>query len=700
MYRLARGSNCVKYYFSHLLHYCLKMKSGSLHWVSILPFLGSVPEALLIVALGFGLYVRFDDAIIMIFSVLGLFVFSISIAFVYYFSIVTVGKCLIRLWIGCLLGVIAFTSKEEFASELPEQAMSALLVVSVGVHFLWNIAQRLAHLPDLDTGLIINNLDCIEMLGMVVACNTQGRDFVSVSLLVVAFAFSLISIRLKSYIAVLNLLCLISITSSVYFSQLLSTHVSPYPLVCFAGRMMFAPILDLYFSKLTMLEHWQGFLAQSKVVHRLMILFVISIELAFYSVVAKHTPSHKEWYVVVPIFATFSIIWFCYHIVFIITCWQLGNKIADCNATYWSLSKHQNMGRIMAAKGVRHFGLITERLTLVTFLTTVVLAAVGWETKTALSMSLLFVVLPLELSVMSLLWQLGSVLGGTCIGYAIVAPAVYHRPGDAITVLPTSAMQELSNRATRILNTVQRFFSFHLIDNYGCDYSSSGLTLSAVESKLRSFLQKQTADGPRFDTYLVYYSGHVHNNGDWALAEDSTMKFETLLEWWQEYNSTSGARLVLVLDSVYSHQWLRQVSRLHDDYVAVQTCKIRKSNDPEITESFRVGDFTSDWIEYNCGNASEVNWSDKEQQVMPVYGVSRCWTDFTFHLPTQQDIAEHWHANFPRVTQPLIRATNFPHVGSMSFCCDCLLRCIKRKRMHWLPPMECDTGHGFTLIRS
>ena len=393
----------------------------------MLPFLGAIPEALLIIALGFGLYVRFNDAIIMIFCVLGLFVFGISLAFVYYFSIATVGKCLIRLWLGCLLGVVAFTGKAEFATELPEQAMNALLVVSVGAHFLWTVAQRLAHLPDLDTGLIINNFDCIEMLGMVVACNTQGRDFISVSLLIVAFAFSLVSIRLKSYIAVLNLLCLISISSSVYFSQLLATHVNPYPLVCFAGRMMFAPILDLYFSKLTMLERWQGFLGQSKAVHRLMILFVVSIELAFYSVVAKHTPSHKEWYVVVPIFATFSVIWFCYHIVFIITCWQLSNKIGDCNTTYRSLSEQQNMRRIMAAKGVRHFGLITERLTLVTVVTTVVLAAVGWETKTALSMSLLFLVLPLELAVMSLLWELGSVLGGTCIGYAIVAPAVYRR---------------------------------------------------------------------------------------------------------------------------------------------------------------------------------------------------------------------------------------------------------------------------------
>ena len=430
MYRVARGLNCVKYYFSHLLDYCLKMKSGNLRWASVYPIFSSLPDGLLVVALGFGLYIRCmftSDAVILIFTVLGLFVFAISLAFVYYFSIVTVGKCLIRLWIGCLLGVIAFTSQTEFAKELPERVMSVLLVVSVGAHLIWNVVERLSHLTPQSTSLVINNFDCIEMLGMVVACNTQGRDFVSVSLLVVAFAFSLISIRLKSYVAVLNLFCLISITSAVYFSQLIHTHVNPYPIICFAGRMMFAPILDLYFSKLTMLERWQGFLGQSKFVHRLVILFVVGIELAFYSVVAKHTPSHKEWYVVVPMFATFSIIWFCYHIFFIITCWQLSNKIADCNTTYQGLSGHQNMNCIMAARGVRHFGLITERLTLVTFLSTVVLAGVGWETKTALSMSLLFLVSPLELAVMSLLWELGSVLGGTCIGYAIVAPAVYHR---------------------------------------------------------------------------------------------------------------------------------------------------------------------------------------------------------------------------------------------------------------------------------
>ena len=57
--------------------------------------------------------------------------------------------------------------------------------------------------------------------------------------------------------------------------------------------------------------------------------------------------------------------------------------------------------------------------------------------------------------------------------------------GNSASVLPTNAVAELSNRSTAILNRVQQFLSHHLIDTYGCDYSSSGLTTESIQSKLR-----------------------------------------------------------------------------------------------------------------------------------------------------------------------------------------------------------------------
>ena len=66
----------------------------------------------------------------------------------------------------------------------------------------------------------------------------------------------------------------------------------------------------------------------------------------------------------------------------------------------------------------------------------------------------------------------------------------------------------------------------------------------------------------------------------------------------------------------------------------------------------------------------------------------------------QADISQHWDANFPRLTKPLILITNFPQFGSVFCCCECVIRCLQRKRMAWFPPVECDTGHGFKLVRS
>ena len=79
-------------------------------------------------------------------------------------------------------------------------------------------------------------------------------------------------------------------------------------------------------------------------------------------------------------------------------------------------------------------------------------------------------------------------------------------------------MEEYSSRSIGLLNTMQRFFVYHMIDIYSCDFSTSGLALNSLESKLKNFFVRRTPDGPRFDTYVMYYSGHVNPAGDWALA--------------------------------------------------------------------------------------------------------------------------------------------------------------------------------------
>jgi hypothetical protein len=176
---------------------------------------------------------------------------------------------------------------------------------------------------------------------------------------------------------------------------------------------------------------------------------------------------------------------------------------------------------------------------------------------------------------------------------------------------------------------------------------------------------------------------------------------------WREKNDSTGARLVLILDTEHSYKWLRSITKNRKDIVALQTCRLSKSSsvDPEQWAQIRVGDFSRDWVVYNCsppGSTDEdFKWSSKERALQPEYSISRHWTDFTFHLPTEQDITQHWDSNFPRITRPLVRCISCTCVDTNSLCCcDCILRCLRRKKMSWFPPKELDTGHGFKLIRS
>lgn len=93
-------------------------------------------------------------------------------------------------------------------------------------------------------------------------------------------------------------------------------------------------------------------------------------------------------------------------------------------------------------------------------------------------------------------------------------------------LLPPGEVQELNRRSTGMLNSVQRFFAHHLIEAFGCDYSTSGMTLEALQAKIKSFLELRTPDGPRHDTYVIYYSGHSHRSGEWALAGEKSIKLK------------------------------------------------------------------------------------------------------------------------------------------------------------------------------
>lgn len=179
-----------------------------------------------------------------------------------------------------------------------------------------------------------------------------------------------------------------------------------------------------------------------------------------------------------------------------------------------------------------------------------------------------------------------------------------------------------------------------------------------------------------------------------------TLRLDQILEWWREKNSSSCSRLIVVLDCDNSSPWASDVKKAEGLYVAVQGATLAKATDVEKQDPPQLGDFTAQWVEYNCKANSDIQWCEKGRAVSAVYGVSKHWSDYTLHLPTGSDLTNHWRMYFPRVTYPVVQLALWCSSLNVLWLCGACLRCLRRVKLNWFPPAVLDTGQGFKLVRS
>ncbi|XP_019370099.1 PREDICTED: transmembrane protein 168 [Gavialis gangeticus] len=696
----------LRYCVSHCLYAAmtsLEEANREVNMHSSVRYLGYLARISLLVAICMGLYVRWEktaDALILVIFILGLFVLGIASILYYYFSMEAASLSLSNLWFGFLLGLLCFLNNSSFKNDVKEEATKYLLLSSIVLRILCALVERICgcihHRPTL-----LTTVESLELVGFAIASTTMlVEKSMSIILLVVALAMLIVDLRMKSFLAIPNLAIFGALASLLFFPSL-NIPTNPFALACFFSCLISDPLLDVYFSGLSVTERWKPYLYRGRICRRLSVISVGVIELIFFVLAAFKLRDLHLWYFVIPGFSIFGIFWMICHIIFVITLWGFHTKLNDCHKIYYTHRAENNcLDRVMASKGVRHFCLISEQLVFFSLLSTAVLGAVSWQSTNGIFMSVFLIVLPLESMAHGLFHELGNCLGGTCVGYAVVIPTNFCSPDGQPTLLPPEHVQELNLRSTGMLNAIQRFFAYHMIETYGCDYSTSGLSFDTLHSKIKSFLELRTADGPRHDTYILYYSGHSHGTGEWALAGGDALQLDTLLEWWREKNSSFCSRLIIVLDCENSRPWVKEVRKVNDQYVAIQGAEMARVVDVEEADPPQLGDFTREWVEYNCNPDSSISWSENGRTVKAVYGVSKHWSDYTLHLPTGSDVAKHWMMYFPRVTYPLVHLANWFCGLNLFWFCKACFRCLKRLKMRWFLPAVLDTGQGFKLVKS
>lgn len=665
--------------------------------------LGYLSGINLLLAVCVGMYVRWEETsepMILVIFILGLFVLGIASILHYYFAMEKASLSLFHLWFGFLLGLLCFLNSPALDLNVKEVVANYLLLACVVMKAVWAVTERICSSVRYKPTLL-TSAELLELLGFGIASTTMLlHKSIAIIGLVVALGALIVDLRMKSLLALPNLVTFALITSLAFF-QALGITANPYALGCYLGRLLCEPVMDVYFSGLGPSERWMPVLSLGKVWRRLSLLPLSLTEMAFFVFAALKLGHLELWYLVIPGFCLFGLFWSICHIILLITIWGFHTKLTDCQKAWRAQrSSSRSLDQVMASRGIRHFCLISERLVFFSILSTVILGAVSWQPSNGLFLSALLVVLPLESLTHGLFHELGSCLGGTCVGYALVIPTAYCSADGQPTLLPPEQVQQLNMRSTGMLNNVQRLFSHHMIQTFGCDYSTSGVTLEAVLNKLRSFLELRTADGPRHDTYLIFYSGHTYRGtGSWALAGGESLHLAQLLELWKEKNAGHCSRLIIVLDTETSLPWVKEVRRVEGVYIAVQGAELSRL-DPEAGDTPFLGDFTSEWVEFNCNPDSDTQWSERGRSVTAVYGVSKRWSDYTLHLPTGSDVAKHWKTHFPKATYPMVHLSNWCCGLNLFWLCSVCLRCFRRCKLAWFPPAVLDTGQGIKLVHS
>lgn len=699
----------LRYCVSHCLHAAmtrLEEVNGEVSVWSSVRWLGYVSGLNLLIALFLGLYVRWEKtegSTLLVILILAMVVLGVASVLHYFFNMERVSLSLLHLWFGFLLGLLCFiNSPVTVRSDVKELAANYMMLVSMALRTLWALLERLFGRTRYRPAFL-TSAERLELAGFAVASTALNQKSLSIMVLLVSLGTVMVALRMKALLSLPNLISF-AVVAGVAFFQSLHLDINPFALACFFSQLICDPLLDVYFSGLSVTERWQPFLIWRGLWRRLSLLPLLLVEAAFMALAARKLLHLDQWYLLIPGFAVASLFWLTCHMVFFITVWGFHTKLSDCQRLSWTQGPDlSGLDKIMASKGMRHFCLISERLVLFTLVSSIAVGALCWQSSSSLFLSVFLLVLPLESLFHGLFYELGNSLGGTCVGYALVIPTNYCSPDGQPTLLPPDQVQELNLRSTGMLNSVQRFFAHHLIESFGCDYSTSGVTADALQAKVRAFLDLRTSDGPRHDTYIIYYSGHTHRSGEWALAGGDTLRLEQIVDWWREKNGGFCSRLILVLDCDNALPWVREVQRVEGAYVAVQGATLSRAADAsghKPQDVPQLGDFTSQWVEYNCNPNSEIRWSERGRAVSAVYGLSRLWGDYTLHLPTGNDVTNHWGAYFPRVTFPLVQLALWCSQLDALWLCGVCLRCLKRLKLNWFPPAVLDTGQGFKLVRS
>ena len=309
--------------------------------------------------------------------VLAIVVLGLAIALYCYPPMEKVSQSLFHLWLGSLLGLLCFVGNPAPSRDMKEQTTNYLLLTSVVLRTLRALLERICGCA-MYRPAFLTTAERLELVGFgSVSFVVNGSP--SVTVFVAALAVLMVATRVKAVLTLPNLVGS-TFVAEFLFLKGLDVSTNQFALVCFLSQLMCDPLLDYYFSGSSVTERWQPFLAAGGWRRLSLLPLLLVVEVTFLVLAASRTVSDRgQLYLMVPAFVVCMLFWGIIHLVFLITLWGFHTKISACQRVCLAQgSGFNSLDKVMASKGVRHFCLISQRLVLLTLLSTFILAALAW----------------------------------------------------------------------------------------------------------------------------------------------------------------------------------------------------------------------------------------------------------------------------------------------------------------------------------
>jgi len=120
--------------------------------------------------------------------------------------------------------------------------------------------------------------------------------------------------------------------------------------------------------------------------------------------------------------------------------------------------------------------------------------------------------------------------------------------GSSPLTLPFNLQAAISSRCTFILRQLQHFLYFHQIENFGCDFATTGLLKDKYIYRLSEFFLRRKRSDERYDTYLLYYCGPTSQQSDnLSFIDGAELGIDEIVALWKETN-LKKVRILRIFD--------------------------------------------------------------------------------------------------------------------------------------------------------